>query len=170
MPKELTEVDIAIAKEQLKYVDLVSKFKSKNGLLMPTPMQFLFVKYCFEGYSQLDAAMKAGYKFSDNPKLHYPYLACIREKIGVQVLMGMVLESYLDKRKISAAGLINKAHALYDKCETVKEQLEVLKFISVLAGHTNRGIGGAGPFGMKKGPSSRSKVAKKRAAARSYSI
>ena len=108
---------------------LVDAFRRKSdaALIFPTERQWLYVKYVMDGYTQYEAAKKAGHNLK--PYLIKKQLREITQARGVQLLFELILTDYLRKREVSAAALLDKALVLYDRCETVQEQLQVLKFI-----------------------------------------
>ena len=96
----------------------------------PNQRQWLFVKYLFEGMDKRDAYFKAGY-MTVQRSVEQRVKTLLRSK-SVQTLINLVISDYALKRKISAQKLLDEALTLYDRCDTVKEQLEVLKFIKDL--------------------------------------
>jgi len=111
---------------------LVDAFRRKGdaALVFPSQKQWLFVKYVMDGYTQEEAARKAGYLLVAYGRKRQ--LRSISDAKGVQFLFELILTDYLRKREISASALLDKALGLYDRCETVQEQLQVLKFIKDL--------------------------------------
>ena len=97
---------------------------------LPTPKNWNFVKYYLETGSKVTAYKKAGYS-------HVAYNIDQRadqvlSSRGVQLLLQLVMSDFIEKRKISSQVILNKALEVYDRCETVSEQLNTLKFIKSL--------------------------------------
>jgi len=147
---ELKEIGISLAKEKINITPYLSAFdqkyenkNSKSGIVtrrrLPTQKQWLYVKYLFEGFPRMECYRKAGYKM---PKQRYlrTMTDIIHNHRVVQILISLVISEYTRKREVSSQALLDKALGLYDRCDTVREQLDVLKFINSLLpkGYTAR--------------------------------
>jgi len=132
----MSDTDIIIAGKRLAINKYRMEFERASGTIhLPTPRQFRFVKALFEGLGMIAAYHKAGYKHSGKPSNNWLQAKLVLNSDGVQILIGIVLKDYIHAQELSVSSLINKAFQTYDKAETAKEQLEVLKFIARLAGH-----------------------------------
>jgi len=96
----------------------------------PTPKNWSFVKYYLETGNKRTAYIKAGYTPAHtNMEQRIDQVFSTR---NVQILLQLIMGDFIERRKISSQKLLNKALEVYDRCDTVKEQLETLKFINSL--------------------------------------
>ena len=148
---ELKEIGISLAKEKINITPYLSAFDStfehkgvKKGFVtrrrLPNTKQWLYVKYLFEGYPKLDCYRKAGYKMPKQSNRRQAMAELIHTTKTVQILISLVISEYTRKREVSSQALLDQALGLYDRCDTVREQLDVLKFINSLLpkGYTAR--------------------------------
>ena len=97
---------------------------------LPTPRNWAFVKYYLETGNKHTAYKKAGYSsvfYNMDQRVDQ-----VLSSRGVQILLQSVMSDFIEKRKLSSQVLLNKALEMYDRCETVTEQLNTLKFIKSL--------------------------------------
>lgn len=146
---ELKEIGISLAKEKINITPYLSAFDSTyeakgRGMVtrrrLPNNKQWLYVKYLFEGFPKKECYLKAGYKMPRQPRYLQTLTDIIHTKKAVQILISLVISEYTRKREVSSQALLDKALGLYDRCDTVREQLDVLKFINSLLpkGYTAR--------------------------------
>jgi hypothetical protein len=129
---DVSDLQIKIARKTFSRNKLIDAFRGKKGL--PTPKQFLFVRYLFEGVSPIESYHKAGYKHISSPSMNWKYANRVMKTQKVQILIGLVLEDYVHARRITVSALINEALKTYDRCDNAREQLDCLKFIAKLSG------------------------------------
>jgi hypothetical protein len=143
--KQLQEIEIVHAKEKVDMGPflgvfahrVITKDRDYTRHTLPRVKHWLFVKYLFQGMQKRQAYLKAGYK---KPKTRFDqHVRILMNSKSVQRLINIVISDYARKRELSAQKLLDQAIELYDRCDTVREQLDVLKFINDLLpkGHAN---------------------------------
>lgn len=115
-------------KQEMNYKD----GRTATRIVYPTQKQWLYVKYLFAGVPQRKAFIKAGYTPRKmTSELDFAVLEVHNNKT-VQILINAIIGNYLKRCKVSAQGLVDEALKVYDRCDTVHEQLATLKFINTL--------------------------------------
>jgi len=132
--------NVWLAREKFKPLEslFIDKIHYKDGRtalrrFYPQQTQWLYVKYLFAGYTRLESYKKAGYKNKGKSTAQDVFLInAVHNSKTVQVLINAVIGDYLKRRKVSAQKILDEALKVYDRCETVREQLDTLKFINNL--------------------------------------
>ena len=106
--------------------------KVRNVVRLPTPKQWDYVRLFLSGKSKRDAYIAAGYTVQMKNRTMLDCIEAVHNAPAVQKLITLVIQDYLEKRKISSQFVLDKALKLYDRSETVSEQLNILKFIKDL--------------------------------------
>lgn len=129
LAKEKTDV----SKYRTLFQDEYTKKDGAKGTrsYFPTEKQLLYVRYIFEGKSKREACKLAGYSKRSRWSID-KWISQIECSFAVTRLMSLVIGNYFHNRELSAKVLLDKALKVYDRCDTVHEQLATLKFIKSL--------------------------------------
>ena len=133
----MSDIQIRVAGKRLAINKYRADFERDSGhIKLPTPRQLKFVKLLFEGKGMIPAYHGAGYAHKGKPRNNWFQAQLVLKSDGVQILIGVILRDYINARQLSVSAIIEKAFHTYENATTVREQLDTLKFIAKLAGHT----------------------------------
>ena len=118
-------------------LDYYSQVFVKRGKVPPTMKEFIFAQVYLATNNQKTANDAAGYPSVEHLDKHTQmrYTRAVKMQPGIQNLLKFAVKEWYDEQQITVRSICNKALKAYENAETVRDQLNALKFIAKLGGY-----------------------------------